>query len=42
MENLDEPERWSLKGEGNANWVFSYHGTLPHLVRLRLHKLPTS
>jgi hypothetical protein len=31
---LDRPEQWSLKGEGNANWVFAYTGTMPHLVRL--------
>ncbi|KAL4859475.1 Inositol-pentakisphosphate 2-kinase [Chlorella vulgaris] len=42
--DLERPELWSLKGEGNANWVFSYAGTSPNLVgkvlRVRKPKPP--
>jgi hypothetical protein len=31
---LDRADLWRLKGEGNANWVFAYAGSLPHLVRI--------
>lgn len=30
---LGSPEDWVFKGEGAANIVYSYQGTLPQLVR---------
>jgi hypothetical protein len=34
---LDRADLWCLKGEGNANWVFAYAGSLPHLVRIAIN-----
>ncbi|KAK9806894.1 hypothetical protein WJX72_006624 [[Myrmecia] bisecta] len=42
--DLGRPEEWDYKGEGNANAVFSYVGTLPFLKSrvLRVKKLSSA